>query len=63
MNKYSHLQRAIQQGRRKARMCANKKAFDSEGDARQKGQRHYQCPYCNKWHRSGSLAKFIAAMT
>jgi hypothetical protein len=39
--------------------CQRKRAYATEAEAIQKGQRHYHCKHCGKWHRSGALAKFI----
>ncbi len=44
-------------------MCEDKAAFASEQEAQQKGQRHYRCPFCEKWHRSGALASLIAQVS
>lgn len=59
MNKYKKHSRKAQKKRRKEKMCINKKPFNNEADAFQKGQEIYKCPYCNKFHRSGQLAKLV----
>lgn len=41
-------------------MCGEKRRYETEEAAFQKGQRSYHCPHCKGWHRSGQLAKLIA---
>lgn len=60
MNKYAAQSRAAQRERKRDRMCTFKMRFATEAEARQKGQRHYHCPHCGGWHRSGSLATLAA---
>ena len=43
--------------------CQRKRAYESEAEAFQKGQRTYRCKYCGKWHRSGALTKFIVQLS
>ena len=62
VNKYREQVAAAQQARRLERMCLSKSAYASAADARQKGQRTYQCPFCKLWHRSGSLARLAASV-
>lgn len=62
-DKYKHLKREIHKLRSKAKMCIDKKAFDNEEDAFQKGQTFYKCKHCGKFHRSGKLQKFINIVT
>lgn len=47
---------------RKWKTCDRKKAYDTREAAFQKGQEVYQCRYCGKFHRSGSLSKLIATV-
>lgn len=61
MNKYKEAARKAQKSRRLARMCTGKKRYDSETAAQQKGQRHYHCPHCHGWHRSGQFAELVHA--
>lgn len=43
--------------------CTRKRAFHTEAEAIQKGQRHYRCRYCGFWHRSGALTKLIVNLS
>jgi hypothetical protein len=45
------------QRRRKARVCAKKKGFDTRAGAKecQPAQLPYQCPICKKWHLTNSI--------
>lgn len=38
--------------------CESKRGYDSKADATQKGMSCYQCPFCDKWHKT-SLKKRI----
>lgn len=60
MNKYQQQAEEARRARQVARMCGDKKRFDSEQAAEQKGQRVYQCPHCHGWHRSGKLAELVS---
>jgi len=60
MNKYKKQSGLARMFRKIAKMCLNKKAFETEEEAFQSGQRIYKCKHCGKWHRSGQLATFIA---
>lgn len=62
MNKYKDKSRLARLLRKIAKMCLNKKAFETEEEAFQQGQRIYQCKHCGKWHRSGQMATFIAEL-
>lgn len=61
MNKYKAAARQSQKHRRLVKMCLGKTRYETEAEAIQKGQRHYACPHCKGWHRSGQLAELIAA--
>lgn len=61
-NKYAKESAEAQALRRKERTCDNKRAFDTYQEAFQKNQKIYQCPYCNKWHRSGSFMKLVRTL-
>ncbi len=62
MNKYRAESRKAQKARRQERMCERKAAYETREEAYQKGQESYHCPYCGKWHRSGSVAKLAAML-
>lgn len=62
MNKYKSLAKSIRKEKIKARMCDDKKAYDTEEESVQKGQRNYLCKYCNKWHRSGNFTEFVVKL-
>lgn len=62
MNRYKKLQKKAQKLRAKKKMCTDKVTYDSEEEAFQKGQIVYKCKYCNKYHRSGQFASFIAKL-
>jgi hypothetical protein len=62
MNKYRRFSRQAQRRLRKQKMCSQKRAFESAGDARQPGNDIYECPYCHKWHRTGAVAKLAAQL-
>jgi hypothetical protein len=55
-NKYADKAKTARAARRRHNHCTRKVAYETEGDAYQKGQVTYQCRYCGKFHRSGSLA-------
>lgn len=56
-NKYKHLSKV--KDRKKEKSCTNKKRFETEADAYQKGQFAYYCTICKGYHRSGSLISAI----
>jgi len=60
VNKYKAQSRKAQKARKINAMCLNKRRFDCEADAYQKGQRAYECPHCKGWHRSGQLAELVS---
>lgn len=60
MNKYKNFSQKAQLERQRWQMCERKKAFATSIEANQPGQHIYQCPFCQYWHRSGSLATFVA---
>jgi transposase-like protein len=62
MNKYKHLSKEIRNERIKIKGCIDKKQFDTEKEAYQKGQDSYKCKHCGKWHRSGRLSKLISTI-
>jgi len=57
INKYQKQSDEAQAAAKRWRDCERKKAFATEAEAFQKGQRSYRCPHCNMWHRSGILFK------
>jgi hypothetical protein len=62
----NHRQAKMNKGARdfnRWKSCARKRAFETPEAAFQKGQSAYQCNYCGKWHRSGALAKLVAAVS
>jgi hypothetical protein len=61
-NKYAAASRAAQESVRRFRACELKRAYPSEQAAFQKGQTTYLCPYCGKWHRSGSFATLVSIL-
>jgi hypothetical protein len=63
VNKYAEQSALAQAQRRRRRMCDDKARFTSEQEAQQRGQRHYRCPYCQEWHRSGALASLVARVS
>lgn len=60
MNKYQQFSKAAQKQRKKDRMCLSKTRYESAEAAFQKGQQSYQCPHCQRWHRTGQLASLIS---
>lgn len=58
-DKYKKLKKKAQKNRAKKRMCLDKKQYDNEQDAFQKGQIFYKCPHCKKYHRSGKINTLI----
>lgn len=62
MNKYKAQASKARQAYRRARRCENKTRYATEAEAYQKGQDSYRCPYCNGWHRSGSLTSLAVKL-
>lgn len=62
MNKYKSQSKAIRKEKAKIRMCDDKKAYDTEEESVQKGQRNYLCKHCGKWHRSGNFAALVVKL-
>lgn len=60
MNKYKAQSRKAQKVRKLNAMCINKRRFETEAEAYQKGQRVYKCPHCGGWHRSGKFAELVS---
>lgn len=60
MNKYAAQSKASQRQRRMRRACADKKRYDTEEAAFQKGQASYKCRHCDGWHRTGQIATLAA---
>jgi hypothetical protein len=58
-NKYRSESMAAQQAARKLKACESKASYETEDEAMQKGQDHYRCRYCGKWHRSGAFRKLV----
>jgi hypothetical protein len=63
MNKYLAQARQAQRARKQRRMCGDKRRFSSAAAAAQKGQRVYECPHCQGWHRSGQEATLLAEVS
>lgn len=61
-NKYEAQSRAAQKRRQEEKMCTRKHQYSTRDDAEQPGQRVYLCPFCEMWHRSGSLATLVASV-
>lgn len=61
-NKYAKEAKEAHQINKKLKMCESKVAYDIEELAFQKNQRTYKCPYCEKWHRSGSLTLLVRTL-
>lgn len=61
-NKYAHFSRQAQQASHRLRSCENKKPFNTKEEAAKTGNKAYKCRYCQKWHTSGSQARFINTM-
>lgn len=59
-NKYATQAKEAREERLRKRMCTDKARFSSEAHAQQPGQRHYRCPFCQGWHRSGAFASLVA---
>jgi len=62
MDKYKDQKEQIHEQIRREKMCLNKLTFNTKEEAFLKGQRVYKCKFCEKWHRSGQQAKFIAEL-
>lgn len=62
-NKYLQASQEAQEYARRLRGCLSKKAYESPEAAFQKGQTYYHCRWCNKYHRSGKLAKLLAQVS
>lgn len=58
VNKYKAQAKEARQARRR-RACERKRRYTTREDAYQQGQRIYQCPVCNGWHRSGELMRLV----
>lgn len=61
-NKYRAQANESRRRRKVNRMCGQKRRYDSEEAAYQKGQRSYACPHCGGWHRSGKFAELVATV-
>jgi len=61
-DKYKHLKKKIRKNRKKEKSCDSKKSFETKAEAYQKGQQTYKCKYCQKYHRSGKMSKFLFEM-
>lgn len=61
-NKYAKEAKKAKKANRRLMMCESKAVFETEEEAYQKGQKSYQCPYCHKWHRSGSFTKLVRTL-
>ena len=58
-NKYASEAKKAQEANKRLKACERKKAYETEEAAYQQGQRVYRCPYCNKWHRTGSFVALV----
>lgn len=59
VNKYEGQSRRSQKEAKRLKACESKVAYETEAEAVQKGQDHYRCRYCGKWHRSGAFRKLV----
>ena len=67
-NKYKKQAKQAQKQRKLERACLHKRAFQTEDDASRnwsdaQDQYVYQCPNCDKWHRTTGMSKLIAKVS
>lgn len=61
-NKYAAQSKIAQTERKRLSSCEGKKKFMSKEEAYQKNQDVYKCKFCDGWHRSGAMTKFIVRL-